>query len=265
MNTFKKIVAVLMILISIVSLAISLFMAVQLWKNKPVIAEKVVNGLTTASATLETTAEGLVVVNDTLGNASTSINTLADTTLTLADNVNKTSTTIDSFTVLFTEDIPATVTNTQAAILASQQSAAVIDGVLLGLSSVPLIGIEYDPQASLSISLGAIADTLEPLPGSIQGIGDDLDATGTSLVTLETDIQNISANVLEISKNLDDAQAIVEQYQEQIDQLRTTLQVSLDQAPNWINLAVWSLTFVLIWLVAAQLGLLVQGIHLVTS
>jgi uncharacterized protein YoxC len=265
MNVFKKIIAVLMILVSIISLAASLFLIVQLWNNKAVLTEKLVGGLTSVSDTLTTTGEGLVVVDDTLGNISISISSLADTTLTLADNVNKTSTTIDSFSTLFTEEIPATITNTQTAIISAQTSAAVIDGVLTGLSNVPLIGLDYSPEESLSNALGEVAASLDALPRSIKGIGDDLDSTGTSLLTLQTDIQGISGNVSTISQNLDDAQDVVVKYQKQLDQLQTTVTQSIDQAPNWIKLAVWALTFFFVWMMVAQAGLLAQGIHLVTA
>jgi len=265
MKVFKKIIAVLMILVSIISLAVSLFLIVQLWNNQAVLTEKLVDGLTSASDTLKTTGEGLVVVDDTLGNVSISISALADTTLTLADNINKTSTTIDSFSTLFTEEIPATITNTQTAIISAQTSAAVIDGVLTGLSSVPFIGLDYSPEQSLSTALGEVAASLDSLPGSIEGIGEDLDATGTSLLTLQTDIQVISENVSIISRNLDDAQDVVIQYQKQLDQLQKTVSESINQASTWIKYTVWALTFVLVWMMVAQAGLLAQGIHFMTS
>lgn len=265
MKLFKKIIAILMILVSLISLAISLFLVFQLWKNQSMLSEKLVDGLTAASGTLTTTGEGLTVVNDTLSNASKSISALSDTTLTLADNVDKTGTTIDSFSTLFSEEIPTTITNTQAAIISAQTSAAVIDGVLTGLSGVPLIGLEYNPEQSLSASLGQVATSLDPLPSAIKGIGDDLGATGTSLDTLKTDIEGISGDVSAISKNLVDAQDVVSQYQKQIDQLIETIDQTVDQAPTYIRYAVLALTFVLVWLMVAQAGLLAQGFHLLTS
>lgn len=265
MVVFKKIIAVLMIVISIISLVISLFMIVQIWKNKAKLTETLVGSLTDTSVTLATTAEGLIVVHDTLGSATTSITGLADTTVTLADNVSKTSATIDSFSTLFGVEIPTTITNTQIAIVSAQQSAAVIDGVLLGLASVPLIGIDYDPEESLSNSLGTVVTSLTALPSSIKGIGDDLDSTGDSLRTLQTDILVISKDVLDLSEDLHDAQEIVEQYQEQISELQTTVDNSIDQVPDWINIAAGGLSFLILWLVVAQLGLLVQGIHNLTS
>jgi septal ring factor EnvC (AmiA/AmiB activator) len=252
-----------MIIVSILSLVISLFLIFQMWKSKDAVTERLVSALTAVSETLATTEEGLVVVNDTLGNASTSINALSGTTLTLADNVDKTSTTIDSFSTLFTEQIPQTISNTQTAIVSAQTSAAVIDGVLVGLSAVPLVGLDYDPETSLSTSLGVVAESLNPLPGSIKGIGDDLSATSTSLTTLESDIQNISTNVATISENLLEAQDVVKQYQKQINQLQATIEQSIEQLPGWINIAVWGLTFTIFWLMVAQAGLLAQGYQLI--
>lgn len=261
----RKIIAVLMILFSIVSLAVSLFFIVKLWDNRAEMTEKLVNNLTKFSETLITTDKGLVVVDETLDNVSVSVGTLADTTLTLADSVNKTSATIDSFGTLFIEDIPTTITNTQEAILSAQVSAAVIDGVLTGLSNVPLIGLDYDPQESLSSALGVVADSLDPLPQSIKGIGDDLDSMGTSMLTLQTDIQVISEDVTTISKNLEDAQIVVAQYQEQIDEIEISVNKGIEQLPNWVKYTVWALTFLLVWMMVAQVGLLTQGIHLINS
>jgi uncharacterized phage infection (PIP) family protein YhgE len=257
----RKIIAVLMILFSIISLAVSAFFAVKLWTSQATLSEKLVDNLTQISETLTTTDRGLVVVNETLDNISGSVGTLSDTTLTLADNVNKTSSTIDSFGSLFNEDIPTTITNTQEAIFSAQLSAAVIDGLLSGLSNVPLIGLDYNPEESLSSALGDVADSLDPLPASIKGIGDDLDSMGSSMLTLQTDIQVISEDISTISKNLEDAQGVVTQYQAQIDQLESGVSSAIEQAPNWVKFMVWAVTFLLLWLMVAQVGLLVQGIR----
>jgi archaellum component FlaC len=265
MNIFKKVAAIVMIIISTLSLVFSLILIFQIWKGRDAVTEKLVDGLTAVSNTLATTQEGLALVSDTLGNASTSIEGLANTTLTLADNVDKTSTTIESFSTLFTEEIPTTVSNTQAAILAAQTSAGVIDGVLTGLSNIPLIGLNYNPEKSLSTTLGLVAENLNPLPESIKGIGDDLSATSTSLTDLENDILGISANVDTISQNFLDAQEVVTQYQEQINQLQASLDRGIEQAPTWVSLAAWGMTFVIFWLMVAQAGLLMQGFQLVKS
>lgn len=265
MKLFRKIIALLIILVAILSLAVSLFFIIQIWKYKPTATTHLVEALEATSATLDTSAQGLTVVNDTLSNASSSITTLAETTLTLADNVNKTSAMIDSFGVLFTVNLPTTITNTVNAISSAQQSAAVVDGVLLGLASVPFIGIEYDPEESLSSTLGNIAESLETLPSSIKDIGIDMETTGTSLVTLETNISSITDDVDAISKNMEDAQLVIEQYQEKVDQLNSTLQTSITMAPQWVTYGAWGLTFLIVWLMVAQLGLLLQGIHYFTA
>lgn len=265
MAVFRKVVAVLMILVSIISLAVSLFLIVKIWSNQAMWKEKAVENLTNFSTSIATTDEALVVINETLGNVSLSVSALSDTTLTLADNINQTSTTIDSFGTLFTEDIPTTITNTQQAIMSAQISAAVIDGVLTGLSNVPLIGLDYDPEQSLSSALGSVADSMNPLPRSIKGIGDDLESAGDSLLSLQTDVQIISEDISNISENLDDAQLVIIQYQKQIDQLEITLTDSIDRAPEWINYAVWAVTLLLVWMMVAQAGLLAQGIHIINS
>ena len=263
--TLKKTAALTIIIISTLSLAISLLIIIQAWRVKSTLTEKTVQGLTIVADTLSTTDQGLELVNDTLNNASSSISALADSTQTLTKNISNTTTTVSSFSSLFAIDIPDTIVNTQIAITSAQSTAVVIDGIMYTLDKIPGIGIDYNPEESLGSTLGSISESLASLPESLKDIGDDLKDTNASLITLQTDLTSTYINILAVNQNLNDAQNVVAQYQEKLDQFQSWADYGLLQAPNWIRLMVIGVTFMVVWIMVAQFSLLIQGVNLLKS
>lgn len=259
MTRVKKIASILMILISAFSLVACLFIIIQLWRAHDTLTDQLVDGLTLTNEMLETTDQGLILVNITLNNASSSINALAETTLTMGENISNTSSTLNAFSLLFVNDISYTIINTQTALEAAQTSAAVIDGVLTGLASIPLIGLDYNPERSLSVSLGSVAESLDPLSSSIEEIGSDLNTTSTSLETLRTDIEGMATYIYNIGQNLEDSREVVRQYQEQIDQLQSWMEQGILRAPSWVRFFILGVDFLIAWIMVSQVGLLLQG------
>ena len=71
---------------------------------------------------------------------------------------------VTSINQLLSEDLPAMMDATYTSLITAQQSAGAIDGVLTTLSSIPLIGIPYNPEVPLGSALGDVADKVSGLP-----------------------------------------------------------------------------------------------------
>ncbi len=261
-STLKRLTGVIMVLLAVASLLLSLYCLVQVWRLRQPLTEKALSAFDLVSTTLDTTEQGLTVVEGTLDNISLNVATLESATLGMAQSVHDAGLTVDSVALLVGEDLPSAITNTQNALSSAQTSALVIDNVLTALSRVPLIGIDYAPEIPLNLALSNIAVSLSGVPGALKNIEQNMVITGDNLVTLETQVTDISQKVKLINDNLTQAKSVVDQYQEEIAQFQELATSGRQSAPTWVTTAARFLTFLLIWLGISQLGLLVQGLQM---
>jgi len=262
MKTIRRMTGALMIFAALISLLVSIYFIFQIWRLRQPVTDGLVSNLSLLYDTTLTSEIGLMVIDATVLNISETITTLEDSTVSLAQTIHDTGLLADSFSTLMGEDFPTIITNTQSALDSAQSSAVVIDNVLNSLAAIPLIGIDYDPEVPLSQALGQVSLSLSPLPTQFIGIQGDLNSTHTDLLAAEESIIVISQNLQVINTNLGATQTVIDQYQEEVSTLKTRLKDSRTSAPDWVRDGAWILTFIIVWLVINQIGMLVEGIDM---
>jgi hypothetical protein len=261
----KKTLGALLVIVSIIGLLISVLLLTQVWNLRKPVSDKLQSGLTLLSSTLQTTDEGLNTIEQVVNNAYTSTVSLDDATLTLAQSIHDVSLLADSASTLVGEDLITTITNTQTALASAQASAEVIDNLLTTFASIPLIGIEYNPPVPLNVALGQVFDSLDPLPASLKKIQTDLITSQGNLQDLEEQVTVLNQKLTSITQNLVLAQAVINNYQTEVTQVKTWVQTGKDSLPKWILSISWLLTVIIVWLAASQIGTLLQGIDLLAQ
>jgi uncharacterized coiled-coil protein SlyX len=261
----RRIVGVGMIIAAIVWMLISLFFLVQIWRLRQPVTDWVVTNLDLLYTTCSTTENGLMVIESTVANFSDTTTALETTTIAAAQSLHDTGLLVDTLSTLVGEELPTTITNTQTALSSAQTSAVVIENVLYGLASIPLIGINYSPEVPLSQALGQVSASLDALPGSLEDIQGDLDNTHTDLSLLEENLITINQNIQVINDNLTLAQGVIDDFQVQVRQLKTRLDNSRNSAPDWTRTGALILTIVVLWQGFSQASILVQGIDMLAK
>jgi hypothetical protein len=254
-----------MIFAALLSLTISLFFLIQIWRLKQPVTEGLVSNLDLLHRTAATSETALQVIETTVTNLAATTTALEETTLSTAQTIHNTGLLVDTFSTLSGEDFPTIITNTQSALASAQTSAIVIDNVLSALASIPLIGIDYNPETPLNQALAQVSASLSPLPAELAKIQDNLDTTNTSLQSLEETVVAINLNLQDIQTNLANAQVVIDEYQVEVSNLETRLARSREIAPVWVLRGTWILTFLVIWLGISQLGMLVEGLDMFTT
>jgi hypothetical protein len=147
---------------------------------------------------------------------------------------------------------------------ASQASARVIDQVLYGLNSVSaLTGIEYDPETPLAESIGDVSESLDSLPKSFDAIEDDMATAQANLVAVEEGATSLATNLADIGTSLLQAQDVIDKYRTVVGRLATSID-NLDQKlAATMQGIVWGISFLLLWLIISQIGLVFQGWEMV--
>jgi len=264
-TALHRIVGFLMVAAALISLLISAFFLVMIWRYRQPVTARLVENLDLLYATTVTMEDSLLLVDDTVTSLRAASETISSSSNAMENAISDGSVMTDSFATLLGENLTATITDTQTAIISAQASAVVIDNVLTGLASIPFIGIDYNPLVPLNKALGNISDTLSSIPPTLEEIQSDLNDTGSNLRQLESDLGQINRNMQNILDTLEKAQRIIDEYQQQVSQLKTRLDHSRTESPKWILTAAWVLTFVIAWLSISQLGLLLQGFDILLN
>ncbi len=261
----KKALGITIICISTLGTILGIFFLFQVWHYRQPVIDSLRSGLDKSAAILQTTGEGLTVIDQVVKNVYTSTVYLDDATNALAQTMESTSQFMDSAGSFVGTDLINTITNTQAALNSAQASAVVIDNILTTMSKIPLIGITYDPKTPLNKALGQVSSSLDPVQSSLMDFQTNLDDTNTSMQILKDQIATLDQKIITINNNLLEAQTTISSYRTQVDSLNLSVERVKSNLPSWINSLAWILSAIILWLLIIQVGIFLQGISLLSS
>ena len=255
----RRITGSIMIIAAIVGLLVSVAFLVGVWRLRQPVTAGIVKNLDLLYATTVTIDDSLLLIENTVTTLIEATDTISQSSNAISGAINGTSVMADSFANLLGEDLPTTIVNTQTAITSAQSSAVVIDNVLTGLASIPLIGVNYNPPIPLNEALGNISDTLSSIPPNLEQIETGLKSTSSNLLQLQADLELINLNLQNIQATMTEAQEVIDHYQQELGGLKERLENSKAATHTWVLGAAWLLTSVIAWLSLSQFGLLLQG------
>jgi hypothetical protein len=257
----NKAMAVLVIIITTFGLLLSLFFLIQTWRYRVPVTEKLRAGINQTSAILETTGEGLEILDQVVKNVYTSTVYLDESATTLSRTFDSTSQFMDNAGTFMGENLVNTITNTQSAIDSAQSSAVVIDNILTTLSRIPLIGIDYNPSKPLNVTLGEVSDSLDPMQRSLESFQSDIGNTQSDLEEFKQQILILDQNITAISRNLKATQVTIDHYRTQLSFVQSWTDTAQTSLSRWMTGLAWMITFIIIWLIFIQVAILLQAIN----
>ena len=259
-SSIKRITGIVLILAAVGGLLFSLAGLVGTWALKPTITNSLLSDIGTLSDALSATSDGLQIASDSLSTSIDSVTALQYTVQATADTIDTTTPMVETMAALAKEDLPATITATQTSLLAAQESAKIIDGVLGALNNIPFIPNNvYDPPIPLHVALADVSASLEGLPPALKTIDQSLETSGENLKSIHKNINLMADNIKTIKASLEDAQGVVDAYQKLVSDMQKRTTHIEERLPGWINLLAVLMTFIFLWLFVAQIGLFLQG------
>ena len=263
-STSKKAIGVAMILLSAIGFLLSIFFLVQVWRYRIPVTNQLQSGLETTSAILQTTDDGLVVIDQVVKNVYTSTLMLNDATDALGQAMLSTGQFLDNAGTFVGQDLVNTITNTQSALNSAQASAAVIDDVLTSISNLPLIGFTYQPTTPLNTARGNVSSSLDPVQQSLKQFQTNLENTQTDMQLVSDQIMSLDDQILTINQNLVQAEITITDYRSQVNSLISSIDKARSSLPRWVTTVSGIITLLIAWLVLIQIGTLIQGISFIT-
>jgi chromosome segregation ATPase len=258
----KKAIGIGIVCLSILGILLSIFILYQVWNYRQPVINGLQSGLDHATSLLQTTDEGLAVIDQVVSNVYTSTLYLNDATNTLAQTMQSTTSFMDSAGKFIGEDLITTITNTQTALDSAQASAAVIDNILGTISKVPLIGINYAPTTPLNTAIGQVSSSLDPVQESLKHFQTDLTTTQTNMQGLGDQLSGLNQKIVIIDQNLAQAQKTIADYRTEVNSIKLSVANTKANLSTWITAIAAIITLIILSLVAIQIGMFLQGITL---
>lgn len=255
----RKIFAYLSVCLTALGIILSVFLLFQVWKFRQPVTDKLQSSVDQVSILVQTTEDGLSVIDQAVKNVYTSTIYLGDATNALSQTMSSTSQFIDTAGIFVGDNLLTTITNTQIALGSAQASAKVIDNILGAMSRIPLIGINYNPTTPLNVALGEVSTSLDPLQTTLKSFKTDLDNTRSNMGLFSGQISYLDQNINAIKQNLRNAQVTIDDYHAQIISLKTWVGNVKTNMPGWITTLAWIITLVIVWLIIIQGTILLQA------
>lgn len=234
------------------------------WHYRPVVTKTAVDSLSLYDQSLTTTQDGLNIIGQEVQATTTDVSSLQTTTQALAKTIQDTNPMIDSLTILTSKDFPAAINATQASLTSAQSSALLIDNTLGALTSIPLLPLApYKPAVPLHTALAQVSASLDSITPALATITSSLVDSKTNLGVVEVELNKISDTTQGISAALGSAQTVIDQYKTITTQLKDRVETTQRAVPGWITAITWILSFVLVWVLVAQVGQWFQGLEMV--
>lgn len=261
----KRALGASLMIFSALGLLVSLVGLVVVCKFGKQVAPSAHQALNVAVAALDSTKQNLDLVQRALGEAEDALGATQSFIEGVDNALQNTGSLIGSLSDTLADDLPAVILESQHALSAAEEGAAVMEDVLYGLNAISaLTGLTYDPDVSLTESFARINESLDAIPDTLAEVDESLNAVSENLDDVQTSLADLTGALNESQAVLAEAQASVRDYTETVQDLTVRLGNLQGALPGWIRTATFSLYFLLIWLAVSQIGLLWQGWEMVS-
>jgi hypothetical protein len=255
----KRVLGIVLVIISIVSLIVSAGGVIALWSARPAINTALEDTFQLVSETAVTTQQALTVADQALQDATKTIAVLSGSITSLANSMGGAQDALKSVTQLVQTDLPKTIDTAQTALESAAATAEVVDNFLSGLSRIQFLNINYNPEVPLDQAITNIGDGLNNLPPTLTKIGGDLATVNGSLPDIVKAINGLGTTISSITSTLDKAQTVIQEYAAQLARATVAVQQISAGVPTYVTLFIAVLTFIMLWIVAVQLIVLAVG------
>jgi hypothetical protein len=258
-SQLKRILGLILVVISIVSLIVSAVGVISLWSLRPAITTALEDTFQLVNETAATTQNALEVADQALQDATKTIAVLSGSISSLAKSMGGAQDALTSVTQLMQTDLPKTIDTAQTALESAAATAKVVDNFLSGISRIQFLNINYNPEVPLDQAILNIGDSLSTLPPTLNKIGGDLANVNGSLPDIVKAIDSLGTTISGITTTLSKAQVVIKEYAAQLDRATVAVQQISNGVPTYVTLFITVLTFIMLWIVAVQLIVLVIG------
>lgn len=185
------------------------------------------------------------------------------TLTSVAGSVEDSKPLIRSTGELLGDRIPQIIDNTRQALVSAEDGARAIDQVLRGLASLgPITGITYNPEKPLDKAISDVAISLEPLPGELVIVRDDLESATSDLDEVTESLRKASGGLDIFVDGLVEMEVKLTSLADDLDVVADQLTQAETRIPPIISGVLVTAELVLLWFVLCQCAIFIVGSRL---
>ncbi len=252
MNTLKRIFTWIIIVISILGILACLAGVVGSWVVNQRLTDRILSLLSGVQTQL-TSAEGsLVNARDQLGTAKTALQSIHEAASQLGSNAEQNSPLLDKISTIFNEKLGPVINSIQERFNPIKEAILSVNSKLEALNA--LTGLQLP---TLTPQLNALNDRIQELNQAVQQLRASIQEFKTGVV--ENLLTPFLAKLDQITNLVSNLEQSVNGFLDRTHNLQAAIQGLQVSLPKTIDLITILLTILLIWMILAQISLILVG------
>lgn len=257
----RSILGLILVIVAVLSLLLDIAGIVQIWMLREPVTRDAITTLDLLNSTLDTTTQGLGIAKASLKSVTGTLGALQETVNAAAATIENASASVNSLGTIVGTNLSGTINSALGTLDVVKSTTQTIDEVLGGLAGLPFLNIQYDPEKSLSASVGDLTDQLRRVPESMSALEKNLATSGSSLDQVGDDAKNLATNLGSVEREMAQLVGVIEQYEAQVKAFQGTVQNLRANIVTIIWGIVLFLTFILFWLGVTMAQMLATGLR----
>ena len=256
MDVVKKILAGIVIAISIIGVAICLAGIYFSWSFNTPVTEAIEGVLTGVEKFLMVTDEGLGRIHEGLGEADTAVNTIEGAVVDAGETINETNIAFEILDATVGDTLFPKIENMAATAVSIAEAVVAFNNTLEAANEIPFVDIP-----TLTPQLEELSTELETIRTDVQETRDELQAIKEENVAKP--VNAITERTTRISDGLGEVQTAVADGQTKVNETLDSVGETKAKVARTIDLISITITVLMLWLILAQASLIVQGLGVI--
>jgi hypothetical protein len=250
MTFLKRIVGLLVFLLSIVFFGVCAYGIVEAWLLKPKLTQSTGHALSHVDEVLSVTANGIREVQSALAQANANLQDVKSTSSKSEGDDASRRLALKMAAWKISNDFGSQISSIRANLSGVSQAAVVLDTLVQDFDKAPLTPIPKVDVERLQTSSEQLAEVGKSAQELAQLLSNPSD-TGTPLKPAD-----VASRTTPIEKALKDVQAVAADFEVKVADSKTRVAWVQSSAPNWINWGTLAVTGVLLWIAISQVSLM---------
>jgi methyl-accepting chemotaxis protein len=258
MNTFKRILAWILIVISVFGILICALGITGSWMINDSLTQSILGLISRADTALTRVENTLTLADAQLKDASAAVATVQEAAAKLGDRVEKNSPVLDRLSQILQDRLGPTVNKIRDAFLQIEERVQAVNNAIEALNALPGIQLStLDLQLDgPKEQLGLVVDSVQQLQ---QNIADFRAGIVQNMAPFMEKLDRIAGFLTRLDED-------VNTYLKQVNVIQAALVTATANIPSLIDRITLAITFVFLWLIIAQVALfLVARVFLKTG
>lgn len=237
----------------VIGIIIAIFFTTFTWIVKVQINESLQNIFSSLESVLATSKEGLVLINGSLQHAYESLETIESAVDGLESSIINLIPITDNTAEVIGNDLINIIVDAQSSLNSASAGSKIVDDTLKILATIPLLGLDFQPDIPLHTSLSILSSDLNDLPDNLLVIQSNIFQTSDSLDKLATSLLSLSNDLSEFKNEIENSRIVIANYELVFNDLEQSLITIRNSTSLWLTGISVLISILMIWLLLSQI------------